>query len=224
MQIGGSPCGDAGPGVHHDFHDSDDSGVVELDAGDFGTTDDHRQSNALKKRKVHVNVEGLSLEGGKSIGYRHEGVAHSGQVVQAFLEGEVLEVIGTQLVAKKGLKLLILSEEGVLQISPQHVVAVIETLQSRIEFSSQSFGHTLTEDFRDFVCRQRQQPQLTGSLEDLVDGKLSAEDKVSAVLYLTDGIESPQVHGGAFLAGKLGTQHRVSRLRMTMGLRRSEAS
>ncbi len=205
VQLVCPPGGDAGAGMNHELHESDQASVVKLDARDTGATADHGQSNALKQCKVHVDIEGLCLEGGEAVSDSLEGVAHSGQVIQAFVEEEVFEIVGAKLIAEEGLELLVLPEEGVLQIGPQHVVAVFEVLEGGMELASKAPSHPQAKDFRDLVCTQRQKSQLAGALEDLVDGEVLAEDEVATVLHLADGVESSQVHGGAFSPGELGS-------------------
>lgn len=81
--------------MNHDLHESDHSGIVKFDARDPAAAADNGQGNALKQGKVYVNVEGLCLESGESISDGQESMAHIRQVVQALIEEEVLEVIGT---------------------------------------------------------------------------------------------------------------------------------
>ena len=53
-----------------------------------------RCSSGLQQREVGVNVEPLRLEAGEAAGDGLEGVANRFEMVQAFLETEVGEVVG----------------------------------------------------------------------------------------------------------------------------------
>jgi hypothetical protein len=46
-----------------------------------------------------VNIQILRLEGGEAVGDRQELLAHGGQVVQAFLQPEVGQIVGADLIA-----------------------------------------------------------------------------------------------------------------------------
>lgn len=85
-------------------------------------------------------------------------------------------------------------------------MAVFDVIQGGMELSSQALGHPKAKDLRDLVCAQRQKPQLTGALEDLMDGEALAEDEVAAVLHLADGVEPSQVHGATLVLGEFGSE------------------
>src|SRR5947209_18818549 len=93
---------DMSAAMQEDFEQPDDAGLVDLDAGIAHRADGDRQGDALQQRKVDVNVEPLRLEGGEVAGDGLELFADRLEMVQAFLETEVVEIVGAQFVAQEG--------------------------------------------------------------------------------------------------------------------------
>jgi len=107
------------------------------------------------------------------------------------------------------------------------MMTVFDLLDDGGELTAQSFSQTHTEDLADLVGCQPPQSQLTGAFEYLVDGKVAPKDEVSAVLDLSDGLETRQIHLLAFALGEFEPRIRVqysSRLRMSSGWSRSVAA
>src|SRR5512147_1787596 len=127
-------------------------------------------------------------------------------MVQALLQPEVAQVVGAQLVAQEGGELFVLFEERVLPVGAVDMMAVLDLLDDSAELAVELLAQADTEDFADLVRGQPPQPQLAGTFEKLVNGKVAFENKVAAVLDLVDGVEARQVHRGAFFLGELGTQ------------------
>src|SRR5215472_8103172 len=90
------------------------------------------------------------------------------QVVQALLETEVLEIVGTELVAQERRELLVLPEDRVLEVGAEDVMAVLDLLDYRGKLAAHSAVRPLAEDLGDLVRRQPPQPELAASLEQLV--------------------------------------------------------
>src|SRR5215472_9829920 len=86
-------------------------------------------------------------------------------------------------------------------------MAMLDLVDDRGQFAAEALVQADAEDFADPVRRQPPQADLAASLEDLVNGEVAFEDEVPAVLDLSDGVESRQVHLGAFLFGKLRSQN-----------------
>jgi hypothetical protein len=126
---------------------------------------------------------------------------------QTFLEPEVGEVVGAELVAQEGGELLVLLEEAVFPVGPKDVMAMLDLLQGGVQLAAQPAGEPGAEDFRDLVGGQAPQPQLTTALEQAMDREVALEDEIAAILDLADGVEAPQVHGGSLAPGELGAQH-----------------
>jgi hypothetical protein len=68
MEITGSPNGDAGAGMHKHFHEADQAGIVDFDSCDFGPTGNDRESQTLEQREIDVDLKGLRLKGGETVG------------------------------------------------------------------------------------------------------------------------------------------------------------
>ena len=67
MEVTSSPSGDAGAGMHKHFHEADQAGIVDFDSCDFGMAGNDRESHPLEQREIHMDLEGLSLEGGEPV-------------------------------------------------------------------------------------------------------------------------------------------------------------
>ena len=80
--VWGPPSADLSTGMKEHFHEPNHAGVVDLDAGDFRTAHDDGQGHSLKEWEIDVNVERFGFEAGEPIGYRGEGLADGGQVVE----------------------------------------------------------------------------------------------------------------------------------------------
>ena len=107
MDLPRRPATDVRSTVQEDFHQPDDAGVVDLDAGIAHRADGDRQGDALQERKVHVNVEPLGLEGREPAGDGLQFLPDGFEIVQALPEPEVLEVVGAELVAQERRELLV---------------------------------------------------------------------------------------------------------------------
>ena len=125
MDLLGRPATDVRSTVQQDFHQPDDAGLVDLDAGIAHRADGDRQGDTLQERKVHVNVEPLGLEGRETAGDGLHFLPHGFEIVQALPEPEVLEVVGAELVAQEGRELLVLLEKGVLEIGAKDMVTML---------------------------------------------------------------------------------------------------
>src|SRR5262249_391220 len=156
----------------------------------------------LEERKVHMYVEPLGLEASKAVGDRREYLAHSGEVIEGFLQMKVREVVATHFASEKSKKLLVLFDKGVLKIGSQDVMTVLDSLQGDPQLALKMLGDALTKELGDFVGRQEQNSQLAGALEELSDGKVTLKDEVAAVLNLTDGVKAIEVHGQSFPLGE----------------------
>ena len=61
-------------------------------------------------------------------------------MLQAFLQPEVGEVVGAELVAQEGGELLVLLEEGVFPVGAEDVMAVLDLLQGGVQLASAAGG------------------------------------------------------------------------------------
>src|SRR6478609_8160564 len=127
------------------FEQADHARLVDLDAGIAHGADGDRQGDALQQRDG-VNVEPLRLEAGEAASDGLEGLAHGVEMVQAFLETKVGEVVGTQFIAQERRELLVLLEEGVLEVSPVDMMAVLDTIDHARELAAVATMQAGAED------------------------------------------------------------------------------
>jgi hypothetical protein len=182
------PATDLGAGVQENLEQADDPGVLDFNAGVADRADGNGQGDALQQGKVGVDVEPLGLESGKPADDGLEPVADLIQMIQSLLETEVVEVVGTEFVAQEHRELLILPENGIAEVGAEHVVAVLDLIDEGEELAAVVAPQARAEYLGYFVGGQSPQAKLTASLEQLVDGKVALEDKIEAVLDLTDRI------------------------------------
>jgi hypothetical protein len=83
----------------------------------------------------------------------------------------------------------------------------VEPFQHAVQLAAHPLVLADAEDLGDFVGGEAEYSQLTGALEDLVDGEMAPEDEVAAVLDLIQRVGAPQVDSHPVLGGKLGSQH-----------------
>ena len=75
MDLSGRPPAELGAAVEQDFHKAEDTGVLDLDAGDFGVSRRNGKSQTLEEGKVDVDIEGLGLELSETVGDGGQGLA-----------------------------------------------------------------------------------------------------------------------------------------------------
>jgi hypothetical protein len=137
-----------------------------------------------------VDVEPLGLKTGKSADDALELVADLIQMVEPLFETEIVEVVGAEFVAQEHREFLILPEHGIAEIGAEHVMAVLDLIDDGEELTPMAALQAGVEDLGDLVRCQSPQAELTASLEQLVDRKVALEDKVEAVLDLSDRIDA----------------------------------
>src|SRR5215218_10022465 len=98
MDLPGSPTADRRAAMEQDFHQPDHACVVDLDAGKFGAPHSDRQRQSLQERELDVDVQALCLKSGEAIRDRQELLAYSSQVIQAFLQSEIFQIVGADLI------------------------------------------------------------------------------------------------------------------------------
>jgi len=68
MEVMSSPRGDAGSGMNEDFHEADDTGVVDFDSWDFSMAGNDGEGQTLEQREIHMDLESVSFKGGETVG------------------------------------------------------------------------------------------------------------------------------------------------------------
>ncbi len=177
VDLFGGPAADGVAAMQQDFEQPDDPDIVDLDAGITDRTDGNGQGDPLQERKVHMDVEALGLEAGEAIRNGLESFANGREMVEAFLQAEVAQVIGTQFVAQVAGELLVLLEESVFPVSAEDVMAVLDLIDDGREFPVQPLVEADTEDFADAAGGQTPQTEFTAALEDFVNGEVAFEDE-----------------------------------------------
>jgi hypothetical protein len=94
VNLVGRPSADSTAVVQQNLKQPDDPRVMDLDAGKTDGADGDGQSDPLEERKIHVNVEALGLEAGETVGDGLEPFANGFQVIESFLQWEVVKVVG----------------------------------------------------------------------------------------------------------------------------------
>src|ERR1700757_5270687 len=127
------------------------AGVVDLDAGIADRADGDREGKALEQREVDMDVEPLCLEGSKAAGDGLEALADRVEVIQSFLEAEIGEVIGDELVAQKGEELFVLLQEGVLEVGTEDMMAGVDAIDDGGKLARHSAAHARAEGLGDLT-------------------------------------------------------------------------
>ena len=133
-----------------------------------------------------MDVEALGLETGEAIGNGFEPFTDGPEMVQPFLQTEVPEVIGAEFIAQIAGELFVLFEKGVLPVSAEDVMAVLDLIDDGGESPVQPLAKPDTEDLADAVGRQTPKAEFAASLEDPVNGEVAFENEIAAVLNLSD--------------------------------------
>ena len=89
----GSPASDMSAAMEENLAQADDASIVDFDAGMANRADGDGQSNPLQERKVDVDIEPLRLEARETVGDGLERLTDCIEMVQAFLETKVAEVV-----------------------------------------------------------------------------------------------------------------------------------
>src|SRR5437867_9682897 len=113
MDVVGAPACEVVAAVEQDFHQTDDPGVMDLDARDPALAEEDGQGEALEEGEIDVDVEGLGLGGGEALEDSEKGLAHLQQMVEPLPQGEIGQVVAADFHAEEGGKLLVLFDESV---------------------------------------------------------------------------------------------------------------
>src|SRR5580658_895792 len=135
-------------------------------------------------------VMGRAIRCRKTVGDGLERLTDRIEMVQPFLETEVGEVVGAQFVAQESRELFILLEEGALEIGAEDMMAVLDLIDDGGELAAVPAVQAGAEDLGNLVGGEPPQAEFATSLEQLADGKVALENKVTAILDLGDGIEA----------------------------------
>src|SRR6266516_835205 len=101
-------------------------------------------------------------------------------MVQPFLETEIGEVVGAEFVTQESRELLILLEEGALEIGAEDMMTMLDLIDDGGELAAVPAVQAGAEDLGNLVGCEPPQAEFTTSLEPLVDRKLALENKGSS--------------------------------------------
>ena len=136
MDLFGGPAAEGRTGMQENFQQTDDAGVVDLDSGIADRADGEGQGQALQQWKVNVHIEGLGLEGGKAVGNDLESGGHGVEMIEAFLETKVRQMVGTKFIAQVAGKLFVLFEKSVLPVGAEDVMAMFDLIENGGQLSA----------------------------------------------------------------------------------------
>ena len=178
MNLGSAPSRHLSAAMEQNFHQPNHANVVDLNSGNFAFARHHRPGQALEQSEVDMHVEGLSLESTEAVRDLTEDLTHRGEGIERFLQMKVGEVVAAHFVSEESEKLLVLVDKGVLEVSSQDVMTVLDSLQGRMHFALELFVDALTEELRDCVSGQEQKPQLQERSKKIRIGKLRLKMKL----------------------------------------------
>ena len=178
-------------------------GVVDLDAGDPDVTHGDRLGQALEYRKVHVDVQQLSLKAHEAVRRGDQLVTERRQHRKALLESEIVEAIDADLHPKERAEFLVDPGDEAFAIDAQHKVAVIDFLEHRVQLPAHALVLAHAEDLGHHVSGQAEDAQLAGPLEEVMNRKGPSKHKIPAVLDLIKRILAAEIDRRAIRCGKL---------------------
>ena len=108
-----------------------------------------------------MDVEPLGLAIGKTIRNDLESLADGIEMIEPLLQSEIAQIVGNQFIAQEPGELFILLEEGVFPIGSEDVMPMLDLLDDRRQFATQSFVEPDTKDLADTMGRQTPQPEFT---------------------------------------------------------------
>ena len=93
-----------------------------------------------------------------------------------------------------------------LEVGAIDIMAMLDLVDDGGELAGHLAVQSLPEDLGDIVGCEPPQPQLTASLEELVDGEVTFEDEVAAIFDLRDRLKAREIDAFALLDGELRPQ------------------
>jgi len=86
-------------------------------------------------------------------------------------------------------------------------MAMFDAFQDGGELARHSLVEAEAKHLGELVGREAEQSEITGALEEFMDGKIAAEDEVPAVFHLLQGVMTTEIDGGSVFLGKLRAEH-----------------
>ena len=132
----GCPAAEVRAAMQENLEQADDASIVDFDSWVADGADGDWQGDTLEERKVHMDVEPLGLETCEPADDGLESVTDCIEMVQAFVETEVVKVVGAELVAQEHRELFILPEDGVLEVSAEDMMAMLDLIDDGGELAA----------------------------------------------------------------------------------------
>lgn len=164
-----------------------------------------------------MDIEPLCLVARETAGDGLKRLADLIEMVQAFPQTEVGEIVGAEFVAQKRRELFILLEECVLEIGAKDMMAMLDLIDDGGELAPHPAVQAGSEDRGNLVGGEPPQAEFAAALEQFVNGKVALENEVAAILDLGDGIEARQVELLALLGGEFRSPGSESNSRAVCG-------
>ena len=79
-----------------------------------------------------MHFEQAGLEAGQAICHRDRLLAQRVQILQAFVQAQILEPVDADLQSKEGGELFVHARHQALAVDPQHMVSVVEPFQHAV--------------------------------------------------------------------------------------------
>src|SRR5215467_365201 len=93
IDMAGTPASELSAAMEQDFHEAEHAGVLDLDTRDFGASRRNGESQALEEGEIDVDIQGLGLKVGKTIGDRGQGLTDAFQVFQGLVQSKIFQVV-----------------------------------------------------------------------------------------------------------------------------------
>jgi hypothetical protein len=88
--------------------------------------------------EIDVNIQGLGLELGETVGNHSQSSANGFEVVQGFFQAKVFQVVAENLQTQGGRELLIHAKHDIFGTGAQHMMAMFHSFQDGGELASHS--------------------------------------------------------------------------------------
>ena len=98
------------------------------------------------------------LEAGQAIGNRDQLLPQRVQILQPFVQAQILEPVDADLQAEEGGELFVHARHQAFAVDPQHMMAVVELFQHAVQLAANSLVLADAEDLGDLVGGEAKQP------------------------------------------------------------------
>ena len=157
------------------------------------------QGQPLEQLEIDMHVEQVGLKASQAIGHPHQPLAQGVQILQAFVQPQILEPVDADIQSEEGREFFVHPRQEAFAVDAQHIVSMIELFQHAVQLAAHSLVFADAKDLGDLVGGEMKQFQLAGALEHFVDGEMPPEQEIAAVFDLVQRVLAAQGDGGAVL-------------------------